>query len=74
VKKFISYYKKGMLPRGKPFSVYYKAHREQAIALFELFYYANDYDTFYKVMMMIMIMMMIIIIIIIIIIMMLENA
>ncbi|XP_069705755.1 allergen Cr-PI-like [Periplaneta americana] len=48
VKNFISYYKKGMLPRGEPFSVYYEKHIEQAIKLFELLFAANDYDTFYK--------------------------
>jgi len=43
------YYKKGTLKRWEPFSVYYKVHLQQAISLFELLYYANDYDTFYKV-------------------------
>nr|AIO11839.1 hemocyanin-like protein [Coptotermes formosanus] len=48
VKDFISYYKKGMVKRWEPFSVYYKEHLKQAICLFDLFYFANDYDTFYK--------------------------
>jgi len=38
-----------MVKRWEPFSVYYKIHLQQAISLFELFYYANDFDTFYKV-------------------------
>lgn len=37
-----------MLPRGEIFSIFHNQHLEQAIALFRLFYYANDYDTFYK--------------------------
>jgi hypothetical protein len=49
VKEFIHLYKKGMVKRWEPFSVYYKIHLQQAISLFELFYYANDFDTFYKV-------------------------
>jgi len=38
-----------MVKRWQPFSVYYKLHLKQTISLFELFYYANDFDTFYKV-------------------------
>jgi len=38
-----------MVKRWEPFSLYYKGHVQQAISLFELFYYANDFDTFYKV-------------------------
>ncbi|RDS75648.1 hypothetical protein, partial [Alteriqipengyuania lutimaris] len=48
VKQFMAYFKKGMLPRGEPFSVNYEKHREQAIMLYDLLYFANDYDTFYK--------------------------
>jgi hypothetical protein len=49
VKNFISYYKKGMLPLGEPFSVYYKTHLDQTLMLFDLFFYANDFNTLYKV-------------------------
>ena len=49
VKDFMYYYKKGMVKRWEPFSLYYKIHLKEAISLFELFYYANDFDTFYKV-------------------------
>jgi hypothetical protein len=49
LKQFITYYKKGMLQRGDTFSVYYESHLQQAIILFELFYYANDWNTLYKV-------------------------
>ncbi|KAJ8972029.1 hypothetical protein NQ314_000412 [Rhamnusium bicolor] len=44
---FLQYYKYGFLPKGEIFSVFYKIHLEQAIALFKLFYYAKDYETFY---------------------------
>ncbi|KAJ8972030.1 hypothetical protein NQ314_000413, partial [Rhamnusium bicolor] len=46
--QFYKYYKYGLLPRGAIFSVFYQEHLEQAIALFKLFYYAKDYDTFYN--------------------------
>ncbi|XP_062540229.1 hexamerin-1.1-like [Armigeres subalbatus] len=48
IKEFISFYKHGMLPFDEIFSVFHYPHREQAIALFHLFYYAKDWDTFYK--------------------------
>ncbi|XP_055611934.1 hexamerin-1.1-like [Uranotaenia lowii] len=48
VTEFYSYYEHGMLPRGEVFSIFNEVHREQAIALFHLFYYAKDWDTFYK--------------------------
>ncbi|XP_055634348.1 hexamerin-1.1-like [Toxorhynchites rutilus septentrionalis] len=48
VKEFYSYYEHGMLPKGEVFSIFEEVHREQAIALFHLFYYAKDWDTFYK--------------------------
>lgn len=41
-------YKTGFLPKYNAFSVFYDEHREEAIALFQLFYYAKDFDTFYK--------------------------
>ncbi|XP_044272322.1 hexamerin-like [Tribolium madens] len=41
-------YEYGLLPRGEVFSVFYEEHLQQAIALYKLFYYAKDYDTFYK--------------------------
>lgn len=48
VKNFLSFYKHGMLPKGAIFSIFYKDHLKEAIALFKLFYYAKDFDTFYK--------------------------
>jgi Hemocyanin, all-alpha domain/Hemocyanin, copper containing domain len=49
VKDFLIAYKKGMLPRGDIFSVYYEPHRAQMIKLFDLFYFAKDYETLYKI-------------------------
>jgi hypothetical protein len=43
------FYKKGMVKPLEPFSVYKKVHLQPAISLFELFYYANDFDIFFKV-------------------------
>lgn len=37
-----------MLPKHVPFSEYTYQHLEQAIALFKLFYYAKDFETFYR--------------------------
>ncbi|XP_069705748.1 hexamerin-like [Periplaneta americana] len=48
VKQFLAIYKAGMLPRGVPYSPYYSTQRYETKLLFDLFYYANDYDTFYK--------------------------
>lgn len=48
VKQFLSYYRQGLLPRGEIFSVFNEYQLQQAIALFNVFYYANDYDTFYR--------------------------
>lgn len=49
VKEFLHYWKEGFLPRGEVFSVFYEHHREEAKALFKVFYYAKDWETFYKV-------------------------
>ncbi|XP_015177942.1 PREDICTED: arylphorin subunit beta-like [Polistes dominula] len=48
VKEFLYLYKHGMLPRGNVFSVYYPKVLKESIALFRLFYYAKDFDVFYK--------------------------
>lgn len=49
VKEFYKLYETGTyLPKGEIFNIYNEVHREQAIALFEFFYYAKDFDTFYK--------------------------
>lgn len=41
-------YKHGFLPRNHVFSIFYEKQRDEAIALFHLFYYAKDFETFYK--------------------------
>ncbi|XP_043262248.1 uncharacterized protein LOC122403032 [Colletes gigas] len=46
--KFLSVYKSGMLGRGEMFSVYYPKLQKEMAALFDLFYYANDFEVFYK--------------------------
>uniref|UniRef100_A0A182VZG2 Uncharacterized protein n=1 Tax=Anopheles minimus TaxID=112268 RepID=A0A182VZG2_9DIPT len=48
VKEFVALYKHGLLPFDEIFSVFDDHHREQAIALFHVFYYAKDWETFYK--------------------------
>uniref|UniRef100_UPI00313433C7 hexamerin 1B precursor n=1 Tax=Tribolium castaneum TaxID=7070 RepID=UPI00313433C7 len=49
VEEFYRFYYYGkILQRGEIFSVFYKEHLRQAIALFKLFYYANTWETFYK--------------------------
>ncbi|XP_017770173.1 PREDICTED: hexamerin-like [Nicrophorus vespilloides] len=47
-KQFWHYYQHDILPEGEVFSVFYPEHLKQAIALFKTFYYAKDYDTFFK--------------------------
>lgn len=37
-----------MLPRNEIFSIQHHEHLDQAIVLFRLFYYAKDWDTFFK--------------------------
>jgi hypothetical protein len=39
----------GMVPKWEPFSLYKKPHFKLTIALFDIFYFAKDFDTFYKV-------------------------
>ncbi|XP_047994244.1 arylphorin subunit alpha-like [Leguminivora glycinivorella] len=48
VEEFLMYYKSGFMPKYKTFSIFYDEMREEAIALFKLFYYAKDFETFYK--------------------------
>ena len=48
VHEFVDLWEKGFLPKHHIFSIYNEEHREQAIALFNVFYYAKDWDTFYK--------------------------
>lgn len=48
VKEFLTLWKEGFLPKGHCFTVFNKTHLKQAMALFNMFYYAKDWDTFYK--------------------------
>ncbi|XP_072756205.1 hexamerin 70a [Anoplolepis gracilipes] len=48
VKNFLYLYEYGMLPRGELSSLYYPKQLKEIEALFRLFYYAKDFDTFYK--------------------------
>ncbi|XP_037027575.1 hexamerin-1.1-like [Bradysia coprophila] len=49
VREFEYFWKFGrLLPMNEIFSIYNDYHREQAVALFHLFYYAKDFETFYK--------------------------
>lgn len=48
VEEFLFYYRHGFLPKGLIFSVFYDKMREEAIALYHLFRYAKDFETFYK--------------------------
>ena len=45
---FRNLYRAGFLRRDAIFSPYYREHREECRALFNLFYYAKDFQTFYK--------------------------
>lgn len=48
VMEFVKLYRLGMLPRGELFSIMNETHRRQVIALFHLFYYAKDWESFYQ--------------------------
>lgn len=48
MKKFVQFYKYGLLPRHEIFSISQQEHLEQAISLFRLFYHAKDWETLYK--------------------------
>ncbi|XP_017777166.1 PREDICTED: hexamerin-like [Nicrophorus vespilloides] len=47
-KEFYHYYEHDILPQGEVFSVFYPEHLKQAVALFRVFYYAKDFETFFK--------------------------
>jgi hypothetical protein len=48
VNYFLELYKYGLLPRGELFSIYYPKLLIETKALFKVFYYAKDFETFYK--------------------------
>jgi len=48
VKHFVKLYHVGFLDFDEVFSIFKEDHLEQVMALFDVFYYAKDWDTFYK--------------------------
>ncbi|KAH0540907.1 hypothetical protein KQX54_020461 [Cotesia glomerata] len=48
VHDYIRLYKQGLLPRDVVYSPFHPAHYEETVALFRIFFFAKDYDTFYK--------------------------
>ncbi|CAH0589095.1 unnamed protein product [Chrysodeixis includens] len=48
VEEFLSLYRIGFLPKFHKFSIFYEKMRNEAIALFHVFFYAKDFETFYK--------------------------
>lgn len=50
VDEFYFMYEHGLLPMNEVFSVTNKHHLEEVEALFHVFYYAKDWETFYKTM------------------------
>jgi hypothetical protein len=48
IKEFVRYYDNGMMEKDEVFSIMYEEHRDYAVSLFHVFYYAKDWDTFYQ--------------------------
>jgi hypothetical protein len=48
VKHFVVHYNHGLIGHDELFTIYNPVHRDQVIALFHVFYYAKDWDSFYK--------------------------
>ncbi|KAL4709022.1 hypothetical protein ACJJTC_005883 [Scirpophaga incertulas] len=48
VDKFFYYYEKDFLPQYNVFSIFNYNIRDQAKALYDMFFYAKDFETFYK--------------------------
>ncbi|XP_063829458.1 basic juvenile hormone-suppressible protein 2-like [Ostrinia nubilalis] len=48
VKKFIHYYKLGMLPRGEIFTIHVDRQLKEVVSMFHMLYYAKDFVTFIK--------------------------
>nr|UAX26438.1 arylphorin [Galleria mellonella] len=48
VTEFLSLYKAGFIPKNEVFSIFYENQALEVIALYRLFYYAKDFETFYK--------------------------
>ncbi|KAK5638486.1 hypothetical protein RI129_012781 [Pyrocoelia pectoralis] len=48
VNEFLKLYDHGLLPMDEIYGLFYDAHLEEAAALFKVFYFAKEFDTFYK--------------------------
>lgn len=48
MKEFYSFFKYGMLAKNIPFVITNDRHRYEAMALFHVFYFAQDFETFYR--------------------------
>ncbi|XP_032453316.1 arylphorin subunit alpha-like [Nasonia vitripennis] len=48
VMDFMAHYKFGMLRKDSIFTYYNQEHREEMMTLYKLFYFAKDFNTFYK--------------------------
>ncbi|KAJ1531520.1 hypothetical protein ONE63_000195 [Megalurothrips usitatus] len=48
VKNFVSMWKQGTLPRGEIFHVYNDSQLKEVVALFDMLYFAKDFETFIK--------------------------
>ncbi|RVE54710.1 hypothetical protein evm_000477 [Chilo suppressalis] len=48
VEKFLSMYQKDFLPKYNVFNIFNEKIREQTKALYDVFYYAKDFDTFFN--------------------------
>ncbi|KAL0275530.1 UNVERIFIED_CONTAM: hypothetical protein PYX00_003354 [Menopon gallinae] len=48
VKNFVALYKQGLLPQGQVFTILDDQQEKEVVALFSVFYYAKDFETFYK--------------------------
>ncbi|CAH0720330.1 unnamed protein product, partial [Brenthis ino] len=48
VQEFWELWKSGFMPKNVPFSIFYERQREEAVALFHIFYYAKDFESFYN--------------------------
>ncbi|KAJ2945585.1 hypothetical protein O0L34_g409 [Tuta absoluta] len=48
VEEFFKLYKTGFMPKYEVFSVFDERMKEEAVALFYMFYFASDFETFYN--------------------------
>lgn len=48
IEEFLTYFRHGFLPYGHVFTPFNEKMREEAVALYHVFFYAKDFETFYK--------------------------